>query len=363
MEDGIVIAVGVVGAGTMGLFHTNGYKEIPEAEVRAVFDLEEARARKFAEQHGIELYPSIGQMLEDSEIEIIDICTPTPSHKEIFLRAIEAGKHVFCEKPLARTLREAEEILTACHKGGKKYSVGHVLRFFQEYETIRKLLDAGDIGTPRLARACRCVELPPSGPAWFFDLDASGGVILDLIVHDFDFLLWCFGEVERVFARGLYACADPQGDARVDRTAMFATEPSPPRRGADERVSVPGKDYSLVTLAFKNGVIAHVEGSWVYPGGFYMALEVAGSEGVLRYDSRNSVPLKVLGGKRKEAGEGVEVPESPVKDSPYARELRAFVNSCLNNTEPEVSVDHALESVRICDAAYRSIISGRPVEL
>ncbi len=356
-----MINVGIVGAGTMGLFHTNGYKEIPGAEPKAVFDVEEARARKFAKEHGIRFCPSLDEMLQDPDIEIIDICTPTPFHKEIFLRAVEADKHVFCEKPLARTLSEAEEILTACRKGSRKYSVGHVLRFFQEYEAIRKQLDAGEIGTPRFARACRCVELPPGGPAWFFDHDASGGVILDLIVHDFDFLLWCFGEVERVFARGLYACPDPAGGGRVERTAIFAAQSPAP--GADEDKGVPGKDYALVTLAFKSGVIAEVEGSWVYPGGFYMALEVAGSDGLLRYDSRNSVPLKVLGGKRDQAGEGVEVPESPVKDSPYARELRAFVNSCLNNTEPEVSVDHALESVRICDAAYRSIISGKPVEL
>jgi len=328
-----LIKVGIVGAGTMGLFHANGYKGIPEAEAKGIFDVDQARAQKFAEQHDLRAYSSLDEMLKDEEIGIVDICTPTPNHKEAFLRAIEAGKHVFCEKPMARTLEEAQEILEACVKGSKKYSVGHVLRFFQEYEKIRSLLDAGEVGTPYLARACRCCHLPPEGPAWFADLDSSGGVILDLIIHDFDFLLWCFGEVERVFAKGLY------------------------------EKKLPGKDYVLVTLAFKNGMVAHVEGSWVYPGGFYMTVEIVGSDGLLRYDSREATPLRVLGGKQEEAGEGVEVPESPVKDSPYAKELRSFVSSCINNTEPEVSVEHAFESLRIADAAYRSVISGKPVEL
>ncbi len=328
-----MIGIGIVGAGTMGRFHANGYKEISEAEPMAIFDVVEAGARKFAEEYGVRVCSSLDEVLGDPDVGIVDICTPTPSHKEIFIRGLEAGKHLFCEKPLARTLTDAEEMLALSRKGKGKYSVGHVLRFFQEYETIRKLLDAGEVGSPCRARACRCCHLPPAGPAWFADLDASGGVVFDLIIHDFDFLLWCFGDVERVFARGLY------------------------ERG------LPGKDYALATLAFKNGVVAHVEGSWLYPGGFYMSLEVAGSDGLIRYDSRESAPLKVLGGKREEGGEGVEVPESPVRDSPYTRELRSFVNSCLNDTQPEVSLEHAVESLRIADAAYRSIISGKVVEL
>jgi predicted dehydrogenase len=168
---------------------------------------------------------------------------------------------------------------------------------------------------------------------WFANYEWSGGAILDLSIHDLDWLLWTFGPAERVFAKGL----------------MFS--------GLEE------KDYALVTIRFKSGVIAHVEGSWATPGGFDVSLEVAGDKGLINFDSDAATPL-VMGRWAVEAEtQGVPVPSSPMAVSPYYLELQHFIDCIEQGRKPDVTPQEAMDAVALALAAIESVRTGLPVRL
>jgi len=154
-----------------------------------------------------------------------------------------------------------------------------------------------------------------------------------MIIHDFDFLRWCFGGVERVYAKGLV------------NTHHF------------------GKvDYALVTFRFASGLIAHVEGSWSHPGGFRTRCEIAGTKGLLSFDSQRDVPLRVETPAQATGG-GVAVPESPVLEDPYSLELKHFIDCVKEGRAPCITAEDAYEALEMALAALESIETGRPVSL
>jgi UDP-N-acetylglucosamine 3-dehydrogenase len=213
--------------------------------------------------------------------------------------------------------------------------VGHVLRFFPEYAAIKRLLESGAIGTPAVVRTERNLYAPPTADNWFLDFGRSGGVIYDLAIHDVDFCLACFGPVERVYAKGL---VHPTGTA--------------------------DGDYALVTLRFAQGAIAHIEASWLYPASFYMLFEASGSEGIIEYDSRRMRPLVLCpAGAHAKERIGAELPESPFVESGYVKELALFVEAIERDAEPPITFEHAVEVLRVADAAERSALTGEAVEL
>lgn len=326
-----MLKVGILGAGTMGSMHASCYAQLPDVEVAAIADKRADLARKIAEPLGARVYEEADELIERAEVDIVDVCLPTPMHKEFVVKAARAGKHVFCEKPLALTIADGEEMIEECEKAGVKFMVGHVLRYFHEYVAIKNQIDAGAIGRPAVVRASRCASQPLGWQDWYRKREMSGGVCLDLIIHDFDFLRWCLGDVERVYAKG----------------TTFTDIPV---------------EYALVTLRFKNGVIAHVEGSWAHSG-FFTTFEVAGTDGLLYFDSRTASPIRIFVRRKGEEKAAVEVPESPVNESPYLREIRHFVECVAHNREPEITGRDALEAIRIALAALESMKTGKPVTL
>ncbi len=207
-------------------------------------------------------------MEEAEHIDIVDVCVPTFLHKSYVMKAADAGKHVICEKPLARSLEDAREMLDYCREKDVRLFVGHVLRFFPEYREAKALVDQGAIGDVAVVRTTRGGGFPMAWNNWYADFQNSGGLVLDMIIHDFDFLRWCFGEVERVYAKSLFG------------------------RGHY------GMDYALVTLRFASGVIAHVEGTWAHES-FSMKFELAGKSGIIDYDSASDQPLVSVSREKK----------------------------------------------------------------
>lgn len=325
--------VAVIGTGTMGRVHTCAYAGIPNAEVVAICDSRMEAAEALASTHSARAFPSLGEMIAEVEIDLVDICTPTYTHVDLIKEAAAAGKHICCEKPLARTSGQAMEAVRVCDEAGVKLFVAHVLRWFPEFRKLHDLITNGAVGEAAIARTSRCSAYPRGWDDWFADMKRSGGVVLDMIIHDFDWLRWCFGKVSRVYARGLYEAA------------------------------VPLTDYALVTLRFESGVIAHVEGSWARPGGFVTSVEVSGSDGLLSFSNTDSSPLTIELKAKGETGGGVSVPESPVSVNPYQLELEHFINCLETGAEPEVTAQDGVEAVRIGEAALRSISMGRPVSL
>lgn len=324
-----MVKVGIVGLGTMGHQHIKAYLQMPDVTVTGVYDHHPDRAEAFRQQYEVPVAPTLEALFADCEI--IDICTPTYRHMEYVLPAVEAGKGVVCEKPLARTLEECERIVAAVHKHGTPFMPAHVLRFFPEFRTAHRLITQGAIGEVAIVRTRRGGDFPRTASDWYADFEKSGGVMLDLIIHDFDWLRWTLGEVERVYAKSL-----------TFRNLQHL-------------------DYALVTLRFRSGAIAHIEGTWCDPGGFRVTLEACGDAGMLEYDSERQPALRVATRSEDGTAGGVQVPESPAVDNPYYLELRHFVDCVKTGTTPEITVIDGLEAVRIALMAIESARTGRVV--
>ena len=321
--------VGVVGAGFMGSVHLAAYAGMPGVEVVGVADANGEAAVSGAAAAGATPYPSYEALVSAEDVDVIDACVPTALHGDLALRVAADGKHLFLEKPIARTLEEADEILSAFEASEGRLFVGHVVRFFPEYARIKAMVEAGDVGTVGVARTSRRSPFLRGWNDWYADWRQSGGVLVDLVIHDFDFLRWCFGEVERVYARGVMG-------REYNRL-----------------------DYALTTLRFAGGPIAHVEGHWGFPAPFEYAIEVAGSKGFVTANSTEAAPLKLL----QDAGSVGEAPDVAVGTNPYRAELEHFVRCVKTGEEPVVDGKDAREALRVSLAAIESIRTGEAVTL
>ncbi|BDI29014.1 dehydrogenase [Capsulimonas corticalis] len=326
--------VALIGAGNMGGWHANQWKHVEGAELVGVLD----PRQEAAHAHG-PVFSDWDTLLSKAKPDIIDICTPTPVHREYVELAAAAGKAIFVEKPLSRSIEDCEAIIKAVEKAGVPAMAGHVVRYFPEYAAAKRIVDEGGVGKPATVRTARMSGFPTitGRENWYANAEKSGGVVLDMILHDFDWLRWTFGPVTRVMAKGLFG------------TGRF-----------DERL-----DYALVTLRFESGVVGHVTGSWAHPSGFQTTYEVAGDKGLISHDSNKSVSLSSNLRSKDGAGAGVTVPESPmfVTDDPYYKELNAFVQALRAGVTPPVTVYDALEAARIALAALESIETGKAVTL
>lgn len=329
-----MIKVAVLGAGTMGKVHTAGYAQIPGVKICGIFDKNVELGDKLAQEYNTKFYNNFEEMIEKEKPEIVDICLPTIFHKEYTIKLAKKKINIICEKPIARTVEDGKEMIKVCQENKIKFMVAHVLRFFPEYLKAKEILDSGEIGKPAIARTSRGAHFPRGVGDWYKNLEESGGVILDMIIHDFDYLRWCFGEVERVYTKSL-----------TFKNYEYI-------------------DYALVTLRFKNGVIAHVEGSWAYPENvsFVEKLEIAGSKGIIEFDLNKTYPTYVYV-KKKEETAGVVVPESPFAEDPYTSEVRHFVECVRQGKEPCVSPLDALKAVEISLAALLSAKNNEVVKI
>ena len=327
--------IAIVGAGTMGNIHGQSCLELPDATVTWVVDRDRARASALAAGHGARVAATPEEAVGADDVDAVLVATPTPSHRTVTELAAAAGKVVFCEKPIARSLADGEAMVAACARAGVRLMVGHVVRFFPEYARIHELLREGAVGQVGIVRASRVNAYPRIDRNWYADLAQSGGPIVDLMIHDLDTLRWYFGEVERVYARGLSYT---------------------PRQ--------PTVDYALAILRFANGVVAHVEASWAHAS-FRTAIEIAGSEGVIRHASDETAAIRIEhtapDGADGPAAEGVQVPRNPLAESPYQTELRHFLDGLTTSAPFLVGGEEAVRSLGVALAALESVRTGRPV--
>lgn len=327
-----MVKFALVGAGSIGKKHAGCIRGIEGASLEAVVDIVPEEAKLVAGDDAVACQ-TLEEALASVEIDAVDVCTPTPTHADIAIAALKAGKHLLLEKPMARTLEQCDAILEAAASAPGKAMVAHVLRFFPEYRSARDAVEAGKVGKPAVVRTSRGGSFPRGEDSWYADFDQSGGVVLDLIIHDFDWLLWCLGPAERVFARGM--------------------APRKPRV----------QDYALVTIGFQSGCIAHVEGTWMRPSGFETKFEIAGDGGLIDFSGANSrsldVALKAPPGERA----AVQIPESPLAVSPYEEEIRHFVECVRTGQMPSISLQEAREATRVSLAALQSMETGQPVTL
>lgn len=326
-----MIRVGILGAGTVVSFQAPGIARIPDVEIAGFYDPGRERAEKMAAKFGGRVYETDDALIGDDSLDAVLVMSPTPFHQDQVLKSFAAGRHVFCEKPIARHAADAARMMAAAKSSGRVFMVGMVVRFFHEFERAHRLVKEGALGRVGVIRTTRAAGYPRGWNDWYADVAQSGGVIVDMVAHDFDWLRWTLGPVESVFSR----------------TASW---------DAGER-----RDYWLTVLRFRSGALAHVEASWAHLAGFFTRLEIAGSEGLLSFDSRHAAPLRItkVGGEGPAAG--VAVPESPVSESPYQREMAHFFALLRGEAEPLVAPEDAVEALKISLAARISAETGRPV--
>jgi len=328
----------LVGSGNMARTHANHWRKIPEAAVVAIVTKDPDSISKLPLPADIQRFDNIEDALSSADFNIVDICTPTTTHVGIALTAAASKKHIFVEKPMARTLEDCDKMIEAAKEAGIIMMVGHVVRFFPEFAAAKRAIDSGAVGIPAAIRTSRTAGHPKGGwKNWFADPAQSGGVLLDMAIHDMDWIRWCFGPVERVFAKGLY--------------------------GKEEYAGV--LDYGLVTFKMQSGALAHVTGSWAHIGPFRTTFEVCGDAGMLEHDSARSVPYSLALRTAPGAAPGVAIPASPMAadDDPYYKELREFADSIVEGRQPTVTMQDARAAVQLALAALESIETGLPVDI
>lgn len=330
-----MLQIGMIGSGVMASVHSESLLKSGLAKVTRVCSVA-PNADDFASRFGAKLVKSADQIFEDPSIDVVFIASPSNTHAEYLRKAHAANKHIFCEKPLVRTEAEADEIEKLFEGYAKKVTVGHVVRFIPEYAHLHEISKAGTLGNIGTIRTGRCGAFPVGTADWFSRFEQSGGVILDLLIHDIDTVRWCFGDFERIYAMR----------PRVDGKDLH-------------------HDYALTLARLKSGAIVHMEGSWAEAQGlFYTYYEVAGTQGMVEYDSRLEPTLTVQQKKvDKSEQEGAILPKNPAKVSPYELEVRSFLDALVHDKQPEVSLSDGLQAVRIALAGLRSATQDEPVNL
>lgn len=332
-----MIQVGIVGAGFAGRMHARAYNRIEDVRIAAIVDRNLDRAQELAQEVGGGADTQVEVIFHDPAIALVDIALPPPLHPRFVKRALEAGKHVVVEKPLALTLSAIDAMLDIAAKKDRYLMVAHILRFWPEYLAIRELLGSGELGRPLLATARRLSNLPQWSD-WFSDPEVSGGAVLDLQIHDIDMLNWLFGSPRQVSAVGVQG---PQG----------------------------GWDHVITSLEYES-LPASVEASFLMPEEFPFTagFRVLCEGGVIEYQFR-------AGGASFESGDTrcdllvhkPGLPNQPVQfEAGEAAELEiAYFVRCVREGKPpsRITPQDARLAVQTCLAARESLETGQPILL
>jgi UDP-N-acetylglucosamine 3-dehydrogenase len=318
-----LVKVGFIGAGGITKAHISCMKQgVPDAQIVGVSDIDPKRAAEVAQQFGIKSFPNNAALLE-SGINAVFVCTYPRAHKECVVQAIEAGKHVFCEKPLAPTYKAGLEIAQAVEHSDRQFMIGYLFHFSRSAGRIKSLLDGGDLGELAIAWSQRFGYFRPLAGTWH--ADPVGGGILDLCTHDIEFLSWLGGRPLAVTATGV--------------TAHSGLE---------------CMDTVSITMKFRQG-IGTVLSSWASPLAL-MNIGVAGTKGTVVLRQDGSLRVKIEGNEEScEPGEGPE--------APMIGEQRHFIQTLQNGGTVSPGIREALLALEIQDAAEKSWNTGRSVSL
>ncbi len=339
------VRVGVIGSGFIGNIHVDGLKHCPDAEVAAVASKTPGKARQFADARGIpDAYEDYRQLLARDDIQAVTVGVPNYLHEEVVTAAAQAGKHIMCEKPFARTFDEAERMLAAVRSAGVKLVYGEMLCFAPKYVRAKRLVDEGALGKVFLVKQSEEHDGPHM--PWFWDVNLSGGgVLLDMGCHSIEFARWILNRppVKSVQATlGTFV--------HGDRTQ--------------------GEDHSICIIEFADGAIAVAENSWGKTGGIDDRCEIYGTKGNTRADLIHGNALTT----HSKVGYGYAVEKADTTTGwtftgfeeewnyGFPQEMQHFVNVVKGIEQPIETGEDGLEVLRIIYAAYQSAGEGRRID-
>lgn len=330
------IRLGIIGAGRIGKLHAeNIVSNFRHVEIKSIADIYADRIKDWAAGLGImNVYKNHRSILEDPEIDAVLICSSTDTHAQMIIESAEAGKHIFCEKPIDFDLARIEKALEAVEKANVKFQIGFNRRFDHNFRKVHEMVREGRIGDLHIIKITSRDPEPP--PIEY--VRVSGGLFLDMTIHDFDMARFLTGsEVTEVFA-----------------TAAVLIDPAIGEAG--------DVDTAIVTLKFENGALGVIDNSRKAVYGYDQRVEVFGSKGCITVanDTPSSAVLSTFDGVIGEKPKYFFLER--YKDA-YVEEMRAFIDCIENDKKPPVTGKDGLEPVLIGLAAGRSLAEGKPVKI
>lgn len=330
------IKCGIIGAGRIGKLHAeNIVANIKSVEVTAIADLYPDTIRDWAAELGIKkVYAEYRELLQDPEIDAVLVCSSTNTHSQITIEAAQAGKHIFCEKPIDYDVARIHAALDAVAKAEVKFQVGFNRRFDHNFGKTRELVQAGKIGDVHIVKVTSRDPEPPS----LDYVKVSGGLFLDMTIHDFDMVRYLTGsEVEEVYA-----------------TAAVLVDPAIGEVG--------DVDTAVISLKFKNGALGVIDNSRKAVYGYDQRVEVFGSQGNITV-SNDTPSLAVLSTTDGVLGDKPKYFFLERYRDSFIAEMQEFFDCIDRDEEPSVSGIDGLKPVLIALAAKKSLEEGRPIRL
>ncbi len=342
------VGFGILGAGVIGRFHAEAIRVVADGRLVAVCDVVEDRARKLAEKDGVDYTTDYAEFLKRADIDVVNLCTPSSLHPDEAIRAAEAGKHVLTEKPMAVTLAGADRMIQGCRDAGVKLGCIFQRRVTEPWLTVKKALDKGELGKIVLAdvhtKYTRAQEYYDSGDwrgTWEFD---GGGALMNQGIHMIDLLLWCAGDVKRVFARS--------------KTLL-------------RKIEV--EDTCVAALEFSSGAIGSLVGTTsVYPATIPHRLEFHGErgsimiegEGIRRWDvmGEDGEPVSKIDEDKKRTGKVITKP-TDISSKGHEVLIQDMARAVIEDRRPIVTGEEARRVVELILAIYESERRKAEVEL
>lgn len=332
-----MLKIGIIGAGRIGKVHTESVKHfVKNAELKAIADpFMNKETEEWAKKMGvIEVYTDYTKIINDKEIDIVLICSSTDTHSKISLEAIKAGKHVFCEKPIDHDVEKIKEVIAAIKKYKVKYQVGFQRRFDRNFKAAKDAVLQGKIGELSILK----ITSRDPGPPPVSYIKVSGGIFLDMTIHDFDMVRYMSGaEVTEVYA---------VGGVTVDKAIGEAGD----------------IDTAIISLKLTSGALAVIDNCRRATYGYDQRVEAFGSKGQIQVGNVAESTTVISDG----SGVIAEKPQFFFLQrymEAYSNEVTSFINAVVNNTETEVNVVDGLKPVLIGLAAKKSLSLGRPVKI
>ncbi len=332
-----MINVGIIGAGRIGKVHVQSIcTQVPDAKVKMLADpfLTDDTAAWAKDMGVIQVTKDYKEVLADPEIDAVLICSSTDTHSPISVEAIKAGKHVFCEKPIDHDIDKIQEVIDALKDSKVKYQVGFNRRFDHNFEAVQSAVAAGKIGDIHVIKVTSRDPEPPSAEY----VKVSGGMFLDMTIHDFDMV------------RFLAGC----NATEVYTEAAVLVDPAIGEAG--------DVDTAVITLEMENGAIAVIDNSRKAVYGYDQRAEVFGSKGMVA-TGNDTASAAVISNENGVTG---EVPLHFFLErymAAYAKEVKCFIDAIVNDTDTPLGVMDGLEPVLMGLAAKKSMEEHRPVKI
>lgn len=332
------LKVGVVGLGGIGKIHAVAYAACSWTELHSLATRNSVALQGAALFFGVtNIYEDFQEALKDPELQAVSICVPTFVHKDYIIAAAKAGKHILCEKPLLLHHEEFEEINSVLRKNKVKLMVAMICRFMSHYSQAKNVIDKGELGPIVSIHAYRRGRGPPTAK-WFWDVDKSGGIAVDLAIHDIDLVLWYLGSKDPI--KSVYAIGSNKVYPEID---MW--------------------DIVVITLHSQSGVLITIEASWAKPDlsdhvGINTGMTICGEDGTIRID-----PSRQPSTKNTEL-DGSEPTFEELDQLPFfVEQVGAFAKAIINDGPIPISITEGISSLRVARAALESLQSGEVIKL